>query len=326
MFFGSGSAGYSSAKYVCLFGVLVGVLWTGCVSKKKYVEIQNQYEARGEALAAMQAELQESQQQVDQLNSDLEIERQQRELLYEEYEVLQSDYSKLREDYEGLSAPSAPVADRGRLNFPTFDLPPPPYSKTREFPVRSLFPAATTYGDVDAVFSNALRRAGYIDQYAQPRFYYFQLLVDGEFRGYAVVTDFEQISADGRPTPRRFDLRVNKNKYKSWIERVFPFWLDEGYFRFFAFLITDDYYSDWQPGPQLTKNQVIDELLLGAKSLHPAIAAQPISANANLHVLVYEYRQTEAESDGHPTELDDLSVAQHLIQAGLWNQLNFGRR
>lgn len=202
------------------------------------------------------------------------------------------------------------------LNFPILNIPPPPTRKMKQFPIGLVFPGARTYGDVNSAMSKILQDAGFkLPGEDQPRYSYFQIKDVGAFGGFAMVTDFEQTTSEGKPLQKRFDLAVNRTEYTSIWDRLFLAPLGKGYFRLFAFLVADGYYG--QPGEALSRSGMKERLTDGARVLHPAISNAEISPNATLHVLVYEFEQLETDQDGRPTNLSGMNVEKHLRAAGL---------
>lgn len=219
-------------------------------------------------------------------------------------------------ELKALSGTNDKPSDLNALNFPILNIPPPPTRKMKQFPVSLVFPNTYTYGDVNTALTKILQDAGFkLPGEDQPRYSYFQIKDVGAFGGFALVTDFEQTSAVGKPFQKRFDLAVNRAEYTSIWDRLFLAPLGKGYFRLFAFLVADEYYG--QPGEALTRSGMQERLTDGARVLHPDIVSARISPNARLHVLVYEFEQLETDQDGRPTELPGMNVEKHLRAAGL---------
>ena len=201
------------------------------------------------------------------------------------------------------------------LNFKEFTLPPPDYSKRDTFNISQVFTNPSTFGDINDELKIMLSKAGYVDSSEQPLFYYFQIKQDRRFKGYAIVTAIEQINKDGIPLSNRFDDTVRK-KDPSGIWEWFVTPLNEGYFRFFAFLVTDDYYGG-EKKENYTKVEATKEYSRGEKVLHKAIVGKPITPNCKLHVLVYEFFQREDAKDGSPNVMEGISVISHLNKANI---------
>ena len=209
--------------------------------------------------------------------------------------------------------------DMNNLSFKEFTLPAPPYSKEETFDIDRIFSNPKTFGSIDKQLSRLLSVAGFekgteADEKEQ-LFYYYQVTQDKRFKGFAVITAIEQIDDKGEPVEDRFNKMVEKKKITShWWEKLFPP-LNKGYFRFFAFLITSDYYGGQAEDIDYTKEEAGEKYERGAKSLKKEIAQKSVPQDCKLHVLVYEFKQREDEQNGILTDLDDLSVKDHLKEA-----------
>ena len=182
--------------------------------------------------------------------------------------------------------------------------------------INKFFTDTLTFGDVNENLTEILLKAGFVNNVQEDLFSYFQLKTDGRFKGYAIITDFEKIDKNGVVQNDRFNLAVNKSKKKSFMEYLLPSILHKGHFRFFAFLITDDYYGN--KNKRLTKNESFAEIESGAIELHPLIRSRILSTNVKIHVLVYEFEQYESDQDGEPIKMENLTVEDHLREAGIW--------
>lgn len=206
-----------------------------------------------------------------------------------------------------------------KLTFPEFNIPAPHFSKIESYLIQEKFNFAETYGDVDNEFKTILKKSGFINDSNQTLFSYYQVKQDGKFKGYALVTAFEKIDKTGKPLPDRFNLTVNKKARKSFLDYIFPTSLNKGYFRCFAFLVTDEYFGS--KGKSMSRNEMAKALQNKATTLHPLMAEQFISGRCEFHVLVYEFEQLESEKDGSPSTLGQLPVKNHLEGAGIWKYL-----
>jgi len=205
------------------------------------------------------------------------------------------------------------------LTYPEFNIPAPHFSKMTSYPIREKITSTNTLGEVDAEFKAILKKSGFYDDSNQPLFSYYQVKKDGKFQGYALVTAFEKIDKSGKPLSDRFNLTVNKKASKSFLDYIFPSALNKGYFRCFAFLVTDEYFGT--RGERMSRDEMAKALQDKALKLHPLMAEQPVSERCEFHVLVYEFEQLESEKDGAPATLGQLPVQTHLEGAGIWKYL-----
>lgn len=201
------------------------------------------------------------------------------------------------------------------INFSEFILPPPDYSKRDTFGVHTLFPSAITFGDIDKFLSEKLRAAGFEDESGKSRFHYFQIKQNEDFNGIAVLTAMEQIDEKGDAIEERFSEKVGKRKPQSiWEYIALP--LNTGYFRFFAFLITDNYYGS-ENEKLYFKNEAFNTFKTGEKELPYLISNLSISEGIKLSVLVYEFEQKENMKNGAPLSMKNISVTDHLQKANI---------
>lgn len=198
------------------------------------------------------------------------------------------------------------------LRFKEFTLPASSYSTEHIFEIAEVFPRASTLGDIGKELSQVLRDAGFKDNNEDNRFYYFQLKEYGKFKGFAVVTEFEQIVKSGEFLVDRFSETVEKKKPASFWELLVPP-LNQGHFRCFAFLVAVDYYGG-ESDKIYTKKEAAEEYKRGEKELPGIIASQPVTGH-KLRVLVYEYAQREDEDDGHWIPKSRLPGKEHLEKA-----------
>jgi len=216
---------------------------------------------------------------------------------------------------------SSSVDPLDNLDFKEFTLPAPKSSRSRRkpFSINEVFSNPCTFGDIDKELSEKLLEAGFKDKNNDKRFYYFQLKSkkNGKFKGFAVVTQFEQIEKNGEPINDRFNETVGKKELASlrFLERLLPP-LNQGYFRCFAFLIVQDYHGG-ESNENLTKIEAAEEYEGGEKELPDIIAAQPVKSGCELRVLIYEYEQREDKKDGTLLKkgLKEVSFEQHLEKA-----------
>ena len=288
--------------------VLLFIFISGCVSKKSYSEL----EKRVSDLELSSVYL-KNKPVLDSTDEDSDEKLDIEDKKDEDIEAFEPEPHKItRSSYVG--APEVPDIDA--LNFPEFVYPPPHYSKIENYPLHDFFSNPNSYGDVDSELKQILMNSGFADEGNNILFNYFQIKMNAKFKGYAVVTPFEKIDHDGKPLADRFNLDVNKKKDRSFLEYIFPTKLNKGYFRFFAFLITDDYYGNGEE--RMSKAESLDVFEDGSNVLHPQIISRTLTPNVKLHVLVYEFEQLESQKDGKPIKMKSLSVEDHLKEAGIW--------
>ena len=233
------------------------------------------------------------------------------------------DVKRLIQESKGPAAvrvETTPVTNAiDNLTYPEFNIPAPHFSKMISYPIREKINSTNSLGEVDKEFKAILKKSGFYDNSDQPLFSYYQVKKDGKFKGYALVTAFEKIDKSGKPLPDRFNLSVNKKAKKSFLDYIFPTSLNKGYFRCFAFLVTDEYFGT--RGERMSRNEMATALQDKALKLHPLMTEQPVSDRCEFHILVYEFEQLESEKDGAPATLGQLPVRTHLEGAGIWKYL-----
>ncbi len=211
-----------------------------------------------------------------------------------------------------------PVQNIDDFDFPEFNMPPPETDKRKKYILNKVFPDVKNLGDVNKAFSKILRSAGFMDQNGMPCYSYYQVKEDGKFKGFAIITKFEKIARSGDQLLERFNLDLDNTGKRSFVDYVFPARLKKGYYRFFAFLIADEYFGEREANTR-GMEEMKNEMQMGAEELPEIIQIQSVTDKTSLHVFVYEYDQKENEKDGAPTSLKRIkTVDDHLSKAGIF--------
>jgi len=193
--------------------------------------------------------------------------------------------------------------------FPEFPSRPPQPSATDRI-ANSYFGGCKTLRDIDNKLLSALSRCGY---YRQSYFH----VIDG----FAMVTQFEQISENGKPNPEETRWvkysSSNTNSLADYLKNLF--FARVGYFRCIVFMITDKPYSF---SDQIISNKQPDEWLNGGNNILPSEVGQ-IAINDSYYcdVLIYEFKQTEAGAKSQLLLPSPVTGREHLDNTHLFDQL-----
>jgi len=183
---------------------------------------------------------------------------------------------------------------------------PPPRGYTNDILNKSLFARCTTLSDVSSVILNALRHCQYDDKsyYPIPN-------------GFALVTKVEEMNSDGTSVmdDDRFSLNKNVNmRFWDWFSPR------RGYFRVFAFLVTD---QTFQPTDdtidQETAEGWVDQ---GMNDLPDSIGNKPYNSSYDCTVIVYEFRAPDVNQKLQPVIPARLSAVTHLDKSTIAAYLN----
>lgn len=182
---------------------------------------------------------------------------------------------------------------------------PPPQASTETILNNKYFKKAATLNQVKTILDTALYLAGYKD-----KSYY---LVPN---GFVIVTRIEQIKPDGFPLSgiNRWSTKTNQD-YLSFIEKFnAEFNLIPGYFRVFAFIVTDkSFFNNSSP---ISREAATKWSNGGYNKLPDFMGDLKFSKNYNCTVLIYEYQQPQVDA---ATLMQPSSVAaeDHLVNSGV---------
>ena len=160
--------------------------------------------------------------------------------------------------------------------IPAFPWPPPQASATAKL-LPDFFTNAQTLGGVDKKLSGALGSC----KYAQWSYY----SVPG---GFALITQMEQIEANGKPKKPRWMTTPNSSvrfSLNDYLRALLSAPL--GRFRIIAFIVTKYPFS--QTNVPVTRNEAMAWLPNGTNILPPPIAGQPYTAGHTCSALIYEF-------------------------------------
>lgn len=197
---------------------------------------------------------------------------------------------------------------------PAFPWPPPKPSATVSVSLGSLGTTRNnvTFHDVDARISEALANAGYDERS------YF-----GVPDGFAVVTRLEQMTSDGQPEhANRWvseiqPMSLTEFSISEYLQALFG--VPKGHYRIFVFIITSDIIV--QSGTPVTQGQAQTWLVEGANRLPGVMGALPYTADHTTTVYVYEFVQSGVGETANQNIPSSLTGKQHLLGAGLWEEL-----
>jgi hypothetical protein len=215
----------------------------------------------------------------------------------------------------GGGAPDTPGQKKRRPEFAIPEFPwPPPAASARETVPGDLLATGRRLGrlgDVDAVLSAALDRAGYAEKsyWAVPR-------------GFALATRLEQIDATGKPKPppARWSAEMprlaGEFSLGAYLRALFT--ADPGYYRIVVFIVTDTLFSesDRSVSPEEARSWVAK----GLNALPESIASQPYGPAVISTALIYEFER-EAGSEPQALVPSPVDAHAHLVGSGLWSAL-----
>ena len=195
-------------------------------------------------------------------------------------------------------------------NFPCFPFPAPKCSADAD--VDAYFKTCKTLGDAEQKIRQALDATGFYSRK------YFQ--VPG---GFAVVTRMEQFNKDGssKSEANRWKTRPVRDETFSISGYLSSFFTTEpGYFRLFAFIVTDVVVTTDQKR-LLSREEATNWLNEGACRLPEAISSKPFGKNTGVTALVYEFRVPESNRQPVFAQPSDLDGITHLNKSRLLDGL-----
>jgi hypothetical protein len=197
---------------------------------------------------------------------------------------------------------------------PRFPWPPPSASAEAKIPANWLPPAggATRLFAVSDKLEQALRAAGY------PKWSYSSVP-----RGFALVTQMEQIKADGTPSrePARWSTKLPSARELNFVEFIKALaGAPEGYYRAIVFLVTDQPWPRTAAAP--TGGQAQRWLANGFNRLPSSIGELEYGPEYETVALIYEFSKQSETADATQVEPSATSAQEHLKKAGLYDPLS----
>jgi hypothetical protein len=211
-----------------------------------------------------------------------------------------------------LRPDSAPVAQA--TDIAAFPWPPPPASALYAIPARLVvsLEGSTTLSDVGRKLTKALAEARYSkwSYSAVPR-------------GFALVTQIEQIKDDGtpRPDPDRFSTDLPSLGSMSFVEFLKAMAkAPPGRYRVIVFIVTDVPLS--QAGEKPTEDEAQRWLNAGVLQLPESIGRMTYDAqHYNTTALIYEFEKPSTTAPPVFVPNSRLLGDTHLERAGIWYRL-----
>lgn len=210
--------------------------------------------------------------------------------------------------------PTASIKPPSSDDIPSFPWPPPQASATDTVPRTLLLaPGAQTalLGDVNHRLVAALESSGYVGKsyYAVPD-------------GFALVTQLEQINADGtsRPVPDRWAANVGTLRSFSLSEYLKAlFTANVGHYRIIVFVLTPHPFS--QSDAKVTREQALSWIPKGANQLPSSIAEQAFTPDFACTALIYEFEELHAGAAATLVAPSNLSGRDHLSKSNVLSAL-----
>lgn len=195
-------------------------------------------------------------------------------------------------------------------SFPRFPMPPPKPSTTDNLPT-SFINACKTVGEVDKKLSAALSDCGYL------RKSYFYVP-----NGFAMVTQFESINADGSPkqgTERWVASGALKNNFtiNEYFKRLL--FAKKGFYRTIVFILSDDFLTN--NGKEATSSEAKKWLETGANKLPKAVAALTLNNEYSLDALIYEFKKSENDAEAILLDPSPITGRTHLTKTNIIQKL-----
>lgn len=185
---------------------------------------------------------------------------------------------------------------------------PPPRGYTFTVLPDGTFANCSTLGDANNILVNAIGPSpcGYSDRS------YYEIP-----NGFVLVTKVEEINPDCTSISGRY--RFSEGQYES-----LSFWdffaPRKGYFRVFAFLITDQVFN--ASTTRVTASGALDWIRLGANILPDAIKNKPFKPGYNCTVIVYEFKSEEANTHLLPLSSPQFTAQYHLEKSNIAQKLH----
>jgi hypothetical protein len=206
--------------------------------------------------------------------------------------------------------PTASIKPPTPDELPPFPWPPPQASATDVVP-RTLFQAAGAQppllGDVNNRLVAALESSGYVGKsyFAVPD-------------GFALVTQLEQINADGtsRPVPDRWAANVgtlHSFSLSEYLKALFT--ANVGHYRIIVFVLTPHPFS--QADAKVSREEALDWIRKGGNQLPSSIAALPFTPDFACTALIYEFEELHAGDTATLVNPSNLTGRDHLTKSNV---------
>lgn len=157
---------------------------------------------------------------------------------------------------------------------------PPPKGYTDHVLDRNLFAKCQTLGDVNEIILRAIDHCQYDDKSYYP--------IPG---GFALITKIEEMKSDGTSVSGDDRFGLNKDESMTLWDWISP---RKGYFRFFAFLVTD---QDFQATDEELTGEGANNLLESGYNVLPEeIAMKEYTTAYDCTVIVYEFEAPDVNS------------------------------
>lgn len=202
--------------------------------------------------------------------------------------------------------PSAGFADDGSGNaavgMPEFPF--PPLLSSAQFPLDNFFSNCKTYDDVNKILRRSLEDNGYYEK----SYFYIK-------KGYVLVTRMEQIKRDGYSFSesnrwKTKPVREENFSLTSYIKTLFT--SEPGYFRVFAFVVTDEPFKN-DKNRRVEPKDIEAWVNEGFSSLPDAISKFEYKKNVTqIRTMIYEFKIDSPGKDGVQSKPSELSGEEHL--------------
>lgn len=216
--------------------------------------------------------------------------------------------------YAPPTNPAGSVLGNGEHErMPVFPWPPPLASSETTIP-RNWFPdsAVTRLADVAEKIEAALEQAKY------PKWSYSSVP-----KGFALVSQMEQIKFDGTPSPSpaRWASRMPEVTNMTLLEFIKALGnAQPGYYRVIVFVVTN---QPWpRTGEKPTGKEAEQWLVKGFTWLPERIGKLPYGPDYRTTVLVYEFKKVSQDVDATFRVPSPISADDHLKKAGLFDPLS----
>ncbi|MCX6306421.1 MAG: hypothetical protein NT040_15775 [Bacteroidetes bacterium] len=225
-----------------------------------------------------------------------------------------NDSIRVADSLAMIQAEQQRIADSiASRTMPHFPWPPPPASASVKIPRNFIVKPNenNTLFQVAREFESALTNAGYVS------FSYFYVP-----SGFAMVSQLEQINADGTPKtdPDRWSVQYQKARVfdlKSYITALFT--SRPGYFRIIVFIFTSEPFSE--SGYKMPKDTAAKLVHAGNSDLPPAIGNIKFSAKFNCTTKIYEFEQKSMNSAAVLQIPSLVDGKQHLVKSKIWEEI-----
>lgn len=198
--------------------------------------------------------------------------------------------------------------------IPNFPEEPPRVSGKCEIPdnlLRLSGSNKTNLYDIERRLSSALKSAGYAD------INYFAY----KERGFVIVTQIEQINADGTVMPESKRWDINPSPLREFSIEAFVralFTAQVGYFRVIAFIVTDSIIT--QSEGSINRDQAIEWMYIGASRLPNEIGDRIYSRDYSCWAFIYEFKKVD-ENEKARVVRPGRPAIQHLEKSNILARL-----